>query len=1232
MRILIDLQGAQTSGSRHRGIGRYSIAFTQAILRNRKEHDFHLALNGRFEESVSEIRQKFRELLPQDNIHVWDQLPSVAHAVSNSEGRRIASQNIREYFIRRLKPDILHISSLFEGLVDDGLCSIGNIYNDLLTSVTVYDLIPLINRIEYLPDPGVSAWYMDRIDHLRRADAFLTISESARQEIVDHLGVSPDASVSVGTAADPQFIDEDISSQREADTREKFGLSKPFVMYTGGIDPRKNIERLISAYASLPKSLRATHQLAIVCSAQERDRERLQNLAISEGLGNDELVMTGFVTEDDLVTLYNLTKLFVFPSWHEGFGLPALEAMQCGAPVIASNRSSLPEVVGIDAAMFNPFDIAEMSGLIRKGLEDQNYRTLLLKNAKQQAQKFDWDECGRKAVETFERMHGQAKPRIRLLDHRPRLAYVSPMSPSRTGIADYSAELLVELSAHYHVEVVVTDSVVSHVDFPLSPQTIRVVGASEFGRNWEKYDRIIYHFGNSDNHDYMFPLLEKTSGVVVLHDFYLSGIVSYREWHNQAPHGWSHELYRSHGYPALINLRDAEDVYDTVWKYPCSRSVIDQASRVIVHSRNSINLARKWYGDALAGKLRLIPHLRTPAPADVDKAAIRSELGFGPNDLLICAFGVIGPTKLSHELVEAWFASRLSSDRKCKLIFVGRNDPGEYGAELQRRISMRKSARITITGWTDAQLFKKYLAIADVGVQLRTLSRGETSGTVLDCMNYSVPLIVNDNGGMAELAGDAAIVLEDRFDVADLAKALEVLAGSSSKRSELGANGVRKIVTEHSPASCAEAYKATIEAAHVDVCLTNRLLTASGRAGLSQFEIAQFSSIVSSIVADESPRLFVDVTPIARADAGTGIQRVVRNVLARLLTTDFEHFRVEPVFVDPEAGKFRFARKFTTSFLNVSEGVLDDDIVDFSEADKLLLLDLNPVLLKFVRNEIARQKHRGVEVISVVYDLLPIKHPEMFPEDAEEGHQNWLRIVAEGTAAVCISEAVAADLRHYLDEHSPGNPLRICHFRLGSELDQDYEAKAIKDGGSIGAADVRATPFFLMVGTVEPRKGYSEVLDAFEALWERNESVELQIVGKQGWKAEQTADQLERLAASRPLKWHRFVPDAELDALYRNADCLIAASIDEGFGLPLVEAARRGLHLIARDIPVFREVCGDGATYFSDNLAQVLGSWLCEYRDGKAQRSAAVSHTSWAESVDALLREIFSSEQLGIRT
>ena len=148
-------------------------------------------------------------------------------------------------------------------------------------------------------------------------------------------------------------------------------------MYTAGIDHRKNIEGLIDGYALLPDEIRRNHHLAIVCAAQAEPISAIRQRARKQGLGEDELVLTGFVSDEDLVVLYNICSGFCFPSIHEGFGLPALEAMQCGAATIGSNTSSIPEVIGRADALFDPHDKIDIAGLLHQLLTDANFRTSL---------------------------------------------------------------------------------------------------------------------------------------------------------------------------------------------------------------------------------------------------------------------------------------------------------------------------------------------------------------------------------------------------------------------------------------------------------------------------------------------------------------------------------------------------------------------------------------------------------------------------------------------------------------------------------------------------------------------------------------------------------------------------------------------------------------------------------------------------------------------------------------
>src|SRR5699024_10740651 len=147
------------------------------------------------------------------------------------------------------------------------------------------------------------------------------------------------------------------------------------------------------------------------------------------------------------------------PSWHEGFGLPALEAMACGAPVIGANTSSLPEVIGLNSALFDPLDVTAIATKITQALEDDAFRTMLREHSSQQAKHFSWDETAKRALAAWESLKNsqpQLNPTSLSPGRKPKLAFVSPLPPERTGIADYSAELLPVLANYYDIEVVVT--------------------------------------------------------------------------------------------------------------------------------------------------------------------------------------------------------------------------------------------------------------------------------------------------------------------------------------------------------------------------------------------------------------------------------------------------------------------------------------------------------------------------------------------------------------------------------------------------------------------------------------------------------------------------------------------------------------------------------------------------------------------------------------------------------
>ena len=156
------------------------------------------------------------------------------------------------------------------------------------------------------------------------------------------------------------------------------------------------------AYSLLSQELRAEHQLVIVSKIQEDERDNLIQLAKQAGLVENELILTGYVPDEDLIALYNLATLFVFPSKHEGFGLPVLEAMACGAPVIGSNTTSVPEVIGWEEALFDPYSAKSIAQKMGFALQDETWRTQLREHGLRQARKFSWDASAKRAIKAFE--------------------------------------------------------------------------------------------------------------------------------------------------------------------------------------------------------------------------------------------------------------------------------------------------------------------------------------------------------------------------------------------------------------------------------------------------------------------------------------------------------------------------------------------------------------------------------------------------------------------------------------------------------------------------------------------------------------------------------------------------------------------------------------------------------------------------------------------------------------
>ncbi len=1222
MRILIDLQGAQAT-HHQRGIGRYSLSLALAMVRQRGMHEIHLLLNAHFAQSIQEIQSAFAGHLPEAHIHLWRAIEPFDDATSDNQPRRAFAEQLRSATISAIKPDMLLITSLFEGPGNAGLVQLET--NGPPTAVILYDLIPLIHKNLYLSTPTMLHWYEARLEQLKKADLLLSISQHSRTEVIEHLDWPPERVVNISSACDSTFVTTQVPHEIRQIWANQYGLMRPFLMYTGGLDQRKNIARLIRAFAKLTPLTRQAHQLLIVCAIDDAAKSRLQQEAYQAGLSTDEVIFTGYVSEEHLVAFYNDCKAFVFPSWHEGFGLPVLEAMRCGKAVIAANTTSLPEVVGYAQALFDPFNEEDIRDRIEWVLCNDEARHQLEQHARVQSAHFDWDATAQRALNALVNQVQVSTP-SQNQPKKPRLACVSPLPPEQSGISDYTAQLLKVLIDHYDIEVIVLQNSVCD-EWVLSHCPIRSV--NWFKTHHGQFDRVIYHFGNSHFHAHMLELIEQIPGVVVLHDFYISGLQSH---HLQGDSGqsWRRMLYASHGYSALLADQLPSDRGAVLWQYPCNLTVLQQALGIIVHSDFSLRLAHHWYGNHSKTDWEVIPLLREkPVEKVKDQASIRQKLQLPPQAFVVCSFGLVGPHKLNHELLDAFLGSALAKNSNAFLVFVGANETGPYGQRLLEKINQSGiSSRIRITGWTDVQDYQNYLMTADLGVQLRTLSRGETSAAVLDCMIHGIPTIVNANGSMADLDPSSVWRLEDSFYPHELSYAIETLWEQPAKRQALRQRARQILTTRHDPVTCARLYKEALERFHQPSRATwpghHQKLK---KIGLSQAEYAQASTMLAQL-SPPQPRarqLLVDISELVRHDARTGIQRVTRAILSEWLQTAAPGWRIEPVWAQQDKPGFHYARQYTASFMGLPSDWALDEPVQAHPGDVFLGLDLQPTVIPAQRPILRQWQRHGVSVRFVAYDLLPVQHPEFFMADAAEGFTQWLATIAESDAVISISQSTRDAFKSWLQDNQLECRPALEWFHLGADVEQSKPTRGLPDDAQAIMDEVQARTSFLMVGTLEPRKGHSQVLDAFDELWRNGHNLNLIIVGKQGWLVQALVKRLQQHPENaKKLFWLQGVSDEMLDWLYQHSTALIAASFAEGYGLPLIEAARHGCPILARDIPVFREVAGRHAHYFApqpkESLSGSILSWLDLKTQNRHPSSWGMHALSWKKSAQKLLQ------------
>jgi glycosyltransferase involved in cell wall biosynthesis len=812
VRIGFDMLAVQSPHSGPRGIGRYSASLVSALLARDDDHEYILYVHAGLpaKRIPSSPRAELRPLRPR-----WEQGEGLAACVD-----RLAGDNPDGL-------DVLVVLSPFEHWMGYKIPTRPD--NGPRIAVVVYDLIPFLFQNDRDPDPLLMRHYR-ALQTLTRYDALLAISESTRDDVLALLRLAPERVVNIGAASDPSFFFPNRAMPAPASVQRTLAglrIDRPFVLNVGGLDDRKNLWRLLDAFAALPAHLRESHQLVLTFLLNSYWYYQLMTYAKERGLDRS-VVLTGEVSDETLRLLYRRCAAFVFPSLYEGFGLPLLEAMHCGAAVVAGNNSAQIEVVGDAGLLAEAVDSTDIAAKLGAILSDPALAADLGSRATRQAAKFSWEQTAGRALEAITRVESQpARARQPRLDRarrkKPAIAFLSPLPPRKSGVSDYSALLLDELRKTYQIDLFHDRGYVPVPALACDEYTTadyRLFDRIAAARN---YHAIVYQMGNSHYHNFLYPIMLRHPGVVTLHDFCLAGFqIHYGHSRGQGLGLIREELNR--WYPeareeiagALATWGDDGEAIQKACArhgWYLNRGVLEAAQVMVVHSpwcEAQVVAQSPQYADRVV----VIPFGIHPRQlTDAQRSGIRDRFHLPQDALVVASFGFVHPDKMCPQALDA-FSTVARDDPKALFIFVGEEADG--GQVLRHAAELGLGDHVRFLGRQPGEAFDALMNVTDLGVNLRLPpTNGETSAALLNLLASGVATIVTDVATFSDFP--ATVVRKVRWESEGqdgLRRAFVELATNRSARQALGRAAWSYVDEFHEWSRVARLYVDAIEQCH----------------------------------------------------------------------------------------------------------------------------------------------------------------------------------------------------------------------------------------------------------------------------------------------------------------------------------------------------------------------------------------------------------------------------------
>ncbi len=704
-------------------------------------------------------------------------------------------EELKEYGVRILDAyinqngiDIFHMPNFTEITFDVSELKKINKTNTIF-SATVHDLIPLVYENVYLSTKEKKANYLRKMENLNHLDLILVDSQSTKEDLLRFTSID-EKRIFV------TYLGSSLLARPENDikylTLEKYKIKKSYLMYTGGDDYRKNIENLIRAFELSGSVVHKNFQLIIVCKLHNKNHY----LSIIAKLNlQDKVILTDYVTDDELITLYNNASAFIFPSMYEGFGLPLLEAMQFDLPIATGNASSMPEIVGDAALLFDPINIEEIANSINRILLDEELREQLKKNAKLQKNKSSWEKCAKDTLAAFNTALANKQNILDSLKSKHntiKAAYLSPLNPDKSGISDYSEDLLPYLSKYFEIDLFTSTEDISN---SFLSDNYNVYKYDEFSAKHTQYEVVFYQMGNSEFHMDILKYLRLFPGIVVLHDYNQRVFFDYLgNWKKNSPMNKGFILdnfFLQYGKKGFSYYKQYNDTLCYERKVEFNRLVSANAEGIIVHSDFAKSRLQKFS--------RMLPVEKvfqaTPDyPIKLDKSKrieLMEKYGIKTDDIVISTFGFAIPEKRDHILLESFgeFYSRYPKKENLKLMFVGQLSDvvSEKLEEITKKYQI--SNNVIVTGWTEMEEFTNLMYITDIAFNLRFPTNGETSACLSRLLAIGKPVVITDVDAFSEYSDQICMKIRyNEFEKEDILSALELLVNNKSERTRLASN------------------------------------------------------------------------------------------------------------------------------------------------------------------------------------------------------------------------------------------------------------------------------------------------------------------------------------------------------------------------------------------------------------------------------------------------------------